>query len=171
MITCPNCQHQNITGTLFCSQCGAQLIKKHDISNPQTIPAADFAYQRLITNRLTSTPDEPIVGSKAALHIMDAGKIVPLTGRDEFTLGRTAEGQPITPDIDLSPYKAYEKGVSRLHAKIKINGSIITVIDLGSVNGTRVNGQKIAPDQPYPLNHGDILSLGKIKIQLLNRKG
>lgn len=171
MITCRNCQHQNITGTLFCSQCGAQLIKKDDISNPQTIPAADFAYQRLITNRLTSTPDEPIVGSKVALHIMDAGKIVPLTGRDEFTLGRTAEGQPITPDIDLSPYKAYEKGVSRLHAKIKINGSIITVIDLGSVNGTRVNGQKIAPDQPYPLNHGDILSLGKIKIQLLNRKG
>jgi hypothetical protein len=171
LIACPNCQHQNITGTLFCSQCGAQLIKKDAISNPQTIPAADFAYQRLITNRLTSTPDEPIVGSKAALHIMDTGKIVPLTGRDEFTLGRTVEGQPITPDIDLSPYKAYEKGVSRLHAKIKINGSIITVIDLGSVNGTRVNGQKIAPDQPYPLNHGDILSLSKFKIQLLNRKG
>ena len=171
MIICPNCQNQNITGTLFCSRCGAQLIKKDDISNPQTIPAADFAYQRLITNRLISAPDENIAGPKAALHIMDAGKIIPLTGRDEFTLGRTVEGQPITPEIDLSPFNAYEKGVSRLHAKIKINGSIITVIDLGSVNGTRVNGKKIAPDQPYPLNHGDILSLGKIKIQLLNRKG
>jgi pSer/pThr/pTyr-binding forkhead associated (FHA) protein len=46
---------------------------------------------------------------------------------------------------------------------------LVVVTDLGSANGTRVNGMQITPHIPYPIKHGDILSLGKFKIQLLLR--
>jgi pSer/pThr/pTyr-binding forkhead associated (FHA) protein len=43
----------------------------------------------------------------------------------------------------------------------------VVVTDLGSSNGTRVNGQKIVPHVDYPINHGDIIALGKLKIQVI----
>ncbi|MCS7010786.1 MAG: hypothetical protein NZL98_05420, partial [Anaerolineales bacterium] len=55
-----------------------------------------------------------------SLHIIESGQIIPLAEQTEFTLGRVAEGQPIVPDIDLSPYNAYANGVSRLHCAIKL---------------------------------------------------
>lgn len=88
-------------------------------------------------------------------------------GRTEVTLGRIVEGQPILPDIDLSPYEAYAHGVSRLHAALKVNPQRVAIMDLGSSNGTRVNGQKIVPHIDYPLKDQDIVALGKLKIQIL----
>jgi len=90
-----------------------------------------------------------------------------LKDRKEFTLGRTVEGQPILPDVDLSPFDAFSLGVSRLHAAIRIVNSEVVVTDLGSSNGTRVNGQKIVPHVDYPINHGDIIAIGKLKIQVI----
>lgn len=95
--------------------------------------------------------------------------MIELTERKEFTLGRVSQGQPIVPDIDLSPYQAYEAGVSRMHATIKIDQDQISVADLGSANGTRVNGKTIPSQTPRSLKHGDILTLGKLKIQVLFR--
>jgi pSer/pThr/pTyr-binding forkhead associated (FHA) protein len=76
--------------------------------------------------------------------------ILHLTGQSEFTMGRVAEGQPNLPDVDLSPYEAYAQGVSRLHAVLKLNNQRVFITDLGSSNGTRVNGQKIMPNVDYP---------------------
>jgi len=102
-----------------------------------------------------------------SLHIIDSGQILHLAERNEFTLGRTIEGQPILPDVDLSPFDAFTLGVSRLHAALRIINYEVVITDLGSSNGTRVNGQKIVPHVDYPINHGDIISLGKLKIQVL----
>lgn len=92
---------------------------------------------------------------------------MPIIGQSEFTLGRVNEGQPIVPDIDLTPYKAYESGVSRMHASIKVEEDQVSITDLGSANGTRINGRQITAQIPYPIKHGDILTLGKFKIQIL----
>jgi len=54
-----------------------------------------------------------------------------------------------------------------LHASIKISQPNALLIDFGSANGTQLNGQKLSPNKPYPITHGDIFSLGKMKIQLL----
>lgn len=40
-------------------------------------------------------------------------------------------------------------------------------MDLGSSNGTRINGQKIVPHVEYTINHGDLVVLGKLKVQVL----
>jgi hypothetical protein len=113
-------------------------------------------------------PSSPI-NSWISLHLMDSGKILPLASRNEFTLGRLSEGQPIMPDIDLTPYQAYASGVSRLHVVIKREANRIVIMDLGSSNGTYLNGRRLTPHVEESLNHGDVVALGKLKIQVLLR--
>ena len=80
-----------------------------------------------------------------------------------------SDAQPIMPDIDLTPYQAYANGVSRLHAVLKREGKRVFVMDLGSSNGTYLNGKRLQPNIDQTLNHGDMLALGKLKIQILLR--
>jgi hypothetical protein len=167
MIECPNCQHKNVTGALFCAECGAQLdgvetLVTNAITDEQI---AEDLKKKSVRPDTMPTP----VNSWISLHLMDSGKILPLASRNEFTLGRLSEGQPIMPDIDLTPYQAYASGVSRLHAVVKRDADRVMVMDLGSSNGTYVNGRRINPHVEESLSHGDILALGKLKIQVLLR--
>jgi hypothetical protein len=168
MVTCPNCHHQELPGALFCSECGAQLVTM-DRSATQTLDVSPSDYfekrhSKPLSSSLMTSPGPELTIS---LRIMDSGDIIRLSGRTEVTLGRIVEGQPILPDIDLSPYEAYAHGVSRLHAALKVNPQRVAIMDLGSSNGTRVNGQKIVPHIDYPLKDQDIVALGKLKIQIL----
>lgn len=170
MILCPNCQHHEITGALFCSECGAQLILLEPLST-QALYRSHSDNLQVENAQSASKPQTPPQLSaqdiSVTLHMVESGDDLPLAGRNEYTLGRVAEGQPILPDVDLSGYDAYAQGVSRLHSSLKVSPQRITVIDLGSSNGTRVNGQKIAPNADYPINNGDIVALGKLQIQVL----
>jgi len=168
MIICSNCKHANMTGAMFCAECGAQLIGR-DTLITQTIATDKLKKaSKPITGELT----QPVEGSDAwaNLHLLDTGQVLPLSSRNEFTMGRISEGQPIMPDIDLSPYQAYAAGVSRLHAVIKRSGSSIVFMDLGSANGTFLNGARLSPNAEQHLKHGDIISLGKMRIQVLIEK-
>jgi len=168
MIICQNCQHKNVTGAMFCAECGAQL-DGIDTLITQAITDDEIAEE---LNKKSSHPElaSTPVNSWISLHLMDSGKILPLASRNEFTLGRLSEGQPIMPDIDLTPYQAYASGVSRLHAVVKRDANNrALVMDLGSSNGTYVNGRRINPHVEEPLSHGDIVALGKLKIQVLLR--
>lgn len=49
---------------------------------------------------------------------------------------------------------------SRRHAIIRWDGRQAFITDLGSTNGTRLNGERLAPNRPYALNPGDHLELG-----------
>lgn len=170
MIVCPNCQNQEYEGALFCSECGSRLAPV-DLKNTQTL--SGFGNTGLISplpqsvEFIESAESEQSGEFQVSVHLIESGQVLNLSGRSEFTLGRVAEGQPILPDVDLSPYEAYGQGVSRLHAALKIPGGKLAVTDLGSSNGTRVNGQKIVPHVDYPINHGDIITLGKLRLQVL----
>jgi len=171
VITCPNCQHNEISGSLFCSRCGAQLPQ---IEEPVSTNAIQTATIKNTFDGSSIPPCPPPPADAAdcvlALHIVDSGDIIHASGGKDFTLGRSTTGQSIIPDIDLTPYQAYEAGVSRLHATISIKGSQVTIMDLESANGTRINGNPIEPHAEHSLMHGDILTLGKIKIQILIRQ-
>jgi pSer/pThr/pTyr-binding forkhead associated (FHA) protein len=120
------------------------------------------------TGRDTSV--HSMLGNDLALHFLDSGQILPLSGSQEYILGRSSDDQTEKPSIDLTEYQAYEKGVSRLHASIRKADGKLDVVDLGSSNRTRLNGNRLTPQQPYHLQHGDIQSLGKLKIQILIRR-
>ena len=166
MIICSNCKHTNMDGALFCAECGSQLGGKDSLIT-QTISTQNF--DRTKESKPKDDLYQAFDGSDAwgSLHLLDTGQVLPLSTRNEFTMGRISEGQPIMPDIDLSPYQAYAAGVSRLHAVIKRDGSHIVFIDLGSANGTYINGKRLTPNVEQVLNHGDIIALGKLKLQIL----
>jgi hypothetical protein len=164
MVICPNCQHKEISGAIFCSKCGAQLVDMNIATHK--INTAERQSAEKITAGLKPPPPSTYQ-SWLSLHIIESGQILPLADRTEFTLGRMAEGQPIVPDIDLSPYNAYANGVSRLHAAIKLVNNQVIIIDLGSSNGTYINGTRLSPYVEMPVADGDIAYIGKLKIQLL----
>lgn len=64
-------------------------------------------------------------------------------------------------DIQLNEPKA-----SRRHAMITLNDSALTVEDLGSTNGTSLNGNKLSPNVPQPLNAGDTLLFAGFEVKL-----
>jgi hypothetical protein len=169
MIVCPNCRHQELVGALFCSNCGAQLTFASDEAPTTTI--YDSAQAGVVLGTKKPLPPFPPASndSRVFIHFIDTGDILPLGNREEVTLGRISQGQPVVPEIDLTPYNAYEAGVSRLHAAIHIQPEKVSLVDLGSANGTRVNGKKINPHTPVVVQHGDVLTLGKLKIQMLIR--
>ncbi|MBI9051297.1 MAG: FHA domain-containing protein [Anaerolineaceae bacterium] len=172
MTLCPNCHHREIAGALFCSECGAQLVsasEHYTTQNLQSGTADIFDEIDQQEPRKTDKPSDLFVSSidgGIALLMMDSGQVLQLADRKDFTLGRIAEGQPILPDVDLSQYDAYTLGVSRLHSSLKIIDRRVFISDLGSSNGTRVNNKKLEPQTDYPLKHGDVIALGKLKIKL-----
>lgn len=167
MIICTNCQHENLSGAVYCAECGVPL------DGVQTITTEAISDDQIAQELRKKAPrpalDSVPANSWLSLHLMDSGKILPLASRNEFTLGRLSEGQPIMPDIDLTPYQAYASGVSRLHAVVKRDGTQAMVMDLGSSNGTYLNGRRLNPHMEEVLNHGDIVALGKLKLQVLLR--
>jgi len=173
MITCPNCQHQELSGALFCSECGAQLRDYGKVpTQPFTSITADTfpSDKKAVLTGDPSASEEPSGNQKddvVSLFVVDAKHTLHLSGRSEYTLGRVSEDQPIIPDVDLTEFDAYIMGVSRLHATIKVGRQRISIIDLGSANGTRVNGQRIVPQVDYPLKQGDTIALGKLIVQIV----
>jgi len=54
--------------------------------------------------------------------------------------------------------------VSRKHAEISLENNTLTVKDLGSTNGTFVNGEKLEPHLPRQLRHGDKVEFGGVPL-------
>jgi serine/threonine protein kinase len=84
--------------------------------------------------------------------------------RSPMLLGRASEAEGYRPDFDMTFYDDGDY-VSRRHAQITRgqNGYLIT--DLGSSNGTRVNGQPLKPHQALLLHNGDQIKVGLVVVQ------
>jgi FHA domain len=72
---------------------------------------------------------------------------------DELVLGR------VDTDLELD-----DEQVSRRHASIRVEGNRLVLRDLGSLNGTWVNGARVA--QPRRLEPGDVIRLGSTAIEV-----
>ncbi|MFM8322586.1 MAG: FHA domain-containing protein [Chloroflexota bacterium] len=171
MILCPNCLHKEMVGAMFCSECGAQLIFPTGVPTGVIRPTTAGLQPPPGPSGAPAPAPAPAAAldSTISLNIISTGEMLIVDGGKETTLGRVSEGQPVVPDLDLTPYKAYEAGVSRMHASLRTIEDQVMVTDLGSANGTRINGRQISAHIPYPIRHGDILTLGKFKIQVLLR--
>ena len=66
----------------------------------------------------------------------------------------------ILPDINVSALTNSDV-VSRIHAKIWVQGDTYFIEDVGSANGTFINGTKLEPKNRYHLNSLDKINLGK----------
>ena len=165
MIICPNCRHEEVPGALFCSDCGSQLVFS-DSSNTTALPEKqvkdDLPGTAPIQPNMTAT-----LRARIMVHVIDNGKLIPVTDKTEFTVGRASEGQPITPDVDLGEFNAFDFGVSRLHIVVRLVGEKLSIMDLGSSNGTFINAIRVPVNSEQSISSGDIVSLGKFRIQIL----
>jgi serine/threonine-protein kinase len=97
----------------------------------------------------------------------------PLTGM-EILIGRRSVSRGIHPEIDLTTAPGgppTDTGVSREHAKLVVSpdGSW-SIIDLGTENGTLVNGTDVIPGKPVPLREGDRINLGMWTVITITRE-
>lgn len=135
------------------------------------LPTASLKDLQISSDQVSSwaAPDlQDNPGVVVSLHFVDTGQVINLDLNREYLIGRQHKSQPIIPDIDLTPFNAYEWGISRLHASLAVRQDQITIADLGSSNGTWHAGKRLPSDEPYELHHGDVIHLGKLKIQILN---
>lgn len=167
---CPACGTAVIPGEAFCDTCGAALN-----AVPHSAPAAPVAPAALPVPPTASpvSPAAPAVGiapppqpasatSLQGMTIEIASASVPLPAKQEAILGRQDPASGHFPDIDLTPYGAFESGVGRRHARFLVRNGQVLIEDLDSTNGTLVNRQRLQPRQPVPLSGGEEIRLGKL---------
>jgi len=76
------------------------------------------------------------------------GAVYPLE-KEQITIGRDSANSIQINDPEMS----------RRHARLQMQGGKYVIEDLGSTNGTLVNGQKLVA--PYVLRHNDVVSFGE----------
>ena len=74
------------------------------------------------------------------------------------TLGRPDSETGNYPDVEID----LDEGVSRKHAEIRLRGGRYCLIDLGSTNGTLLNGQAVIALTENILTHGDRIRIGEM---------
>jgi hypothetical protein len=82
--------------------------------------------------------------------VLPDGRRVPV-GSEPVTIGRLPECEVVLADTN----------VSRRHAELRRTGDAVILTDLGSTNGTRVNG---SPVREQILNNGDEVSVGSTRL-------
>ncbi|MBC8098727.1 MAG: response regulator [Armatimonadetes bacterium] len=100
------------------------------------------------------------------LRVVGTPSVVQVRVQDEMVVGRSDPRYDTQPDIDLEPYGAYDLGVSRRHAQLFPKNNRLLLRDLGSSNGTYINGRYLLQGQEYRLRHGDMLTIGKLQLQV-----
>ena len=147
--------HSNPDGSAFCDECGERLDGG---SATATAPASAAP----TTGGATMPAPAPATAASPRLIIQDDNTVVDLRGKSEALVGREDPVSNVYPDVDMTPHNGEEGGVSRIHAKILINGNQYMVEDQNSTNSTFVNRQKLAPKTPTPIKDGDELRFGRV---------
>ena len=85
----------------------------------------------------------------------------------ESLIGRVDPNRGIRPEVDLSKYDPAAR-VSRRHARIVVQDNQYFIEDLGSANGTFLNGSnKLTQGKPQLLTAGDELKLGETTLKFV----
>ncbi len=164
-VTCPRCGQQNPEDGRFCTRCGAALTASSgtqgaslDATSTMTIGAIDEP-QAESTDTLADAHAravEALPGGSALLVVRrgpNAGSRF-LLDEDVTTAGRHPESDIFLDDVT----------VSRRHAEFRRDGGHFSVRDVGSLNGTYVNRERI---ETATLAGGDEVQIGKFRLVFL----
>jgi hypothetical protein len=165
MIKCPSCGKSHPENTLFCDECGAYVLaegqKRTDPLATDDVRWMDAEIE--LDESFGASDLEPL---KVRALILDSGRQIELTMNKEINIGRLDATSATFPEIDLTEDEGMSKGVSRRHAKITRKGSSLFLEDLGSLNGTFLNGRRLTPYLPHALNDQDEIRLSKLSLTI-----
>ena len=163
---CTRCGHENPEGSRFCAQCGSALSQERVGESTSVIPKVggeDSAEQPEIAEAAADAHAGAVESLPAgsALLVVKRGPNAGsrfLLDRDVTTAGRHPESDIFLDDVT----------VSRRHAEFHREGAGFTVRDVGSLNGSYLNRQRI---DASPLNNGDEVQIGRFKLVFLTQGG
>jgi hypothetical protein len=154
-VFCNQCGHRNPSGSNFCSSCGAALeLSAQDAGAEHTITfqpveaAGEPAAEDALTVSIDDVPEG--LGLVVVKRGPNAGSRLVLE-KDVTTAGRHPSCDIFLDDIT----------VSRRHAEFRRVGASYLVRDVGSLNGTYVNRERV---DEAPLHHGDEVQIGRFKL-------
>jgi pSer/pThr/pTyr-binding forkhead associated (FHA) protein len=84
-------------------------------------------------------------------------------------IGRSDPHQNHHPHIDLSAVDV-KNTVSRTHAEIYPGTGGLLIQDKGSLNGTKLNGKRLRPNEPQPLRPLDQCEFGELEFRFVDEK-
>jgi hypothetical protein len=154
---CPSCGKVNRAGELVCRFCSAALTTNIG-SATRTLQQAE---EELLPQR---GKIGAAIGRPQALAFIVEGFQAVLPVGQRIVIGRfdpQSNGAP--PDVDLSEFKAEELGVSRHHLELTWRNGLIYVSDMGSTNGTLLNGQRLVAGMERILRDNDELVIGHLR--------
>ena len=151
---CTNCGHRNPEGSNFCASCGAALTEGQGSDSTITFMPAELESD--LEEEVHVSPDE-LEGGRGVLIV----KRGPNAGSKFFLdTDRTQIGRHPDSDIFLDDIT-----VSRRHAEIRRDNSRFGLHDIGSLNGTYVNRERV---EEAELHAGDEIQIGKFKLVFLS---
>ncbi len=168
---CTACGKQNPDDARFCAQCGTRMLAGDDTgANPaaagssgtsQVESTATITFgvpdQRESSDRQLSPVDAAAVDALPEGHALLVVQRGPSAG-SRFLLDTDVVGAGRHPDSEIF---LDDVTVSRRHAEFRRTGQGFTVGDVGSLNGTYVNRDRI---DSVTLNDGDEVQIGKYRL-------
>ncbi len=166
MIKCNFCSSMHVPNTLFCRECGTYLLDDKKLLTTDSLGTEELGWVGDTGQEPDPISPEQMKQTSIYLKVTDSNRTIETILSDIIMLGRLDPHYDVFPEIDFTDDSGLEKGVSRRHAQIIKSKDQILVEDMGSLNGTFINGERLPPYFPEAINHGDQLQLGKLLIDV-----
>lgn len=152
MTVCPNCESEIPLAARQCENCGAYIKSGHTtITHPEPVESDMNA----VADGISPRP------GMLALYVMGEEQPVLIRQQETVNIGRSTPVDREFPEVDLAPFQAHLRGVSRFHAQLIPTDEGYSLVDLDSTNGTWINETRLVANDPQPLNNGDMIRLGQ----------
>lgn len=162
-IICPNCGTLNPPLSIHCKKCQFNMRDVKSAEQTLLVPEETQDIPMQSPTRRAYFPKN----KRLQFYVEQAEKNLDISFENDnhMILGRGAPESHVM-RIDLAPYGAASYGVSRRHVRLIRMPAILIVEDLGTLNGTYINGEKLSSGHAYVLCHGDTLRLGGLSLRI-----
>jgi len=139
------------------------MVKQIETMGKQLVDAPGSAS----THTATGLPSvvAPATPSEALAYFISktSGNVFPVY-KNEVLLGRFDSVTGTAPDVDLTN-EDQARNISRRHARLVIkNGAFLVAEEIGTMNGTFVDGEKLENNVLHPIKDGDELMLCRLAL-------
>jgi hypothetical protein len=166
---CPACQQLNDSTATECMYCGVPF--ESEISSIVSTTRQVQGETSILTPEalaLLENVERDVPENGIAFYLANHERPFDIRTDDEIIIGRKTD-DTTGKLVDLTPFHAFNMGISRRHVRIQRVENSYQITDLESTNGTWLNSERLPPDQPVPLPNAAQLRLGRMRLYVIYR--